>query len=83
MEKRRIPVKSTAKIENRVMEFPMAFPASASRLPPMAWPMEMVLPITSATITTVSMCITWLPMDTAVTGMALLKRPVMKRSANP
>ena len=35
------------------------------------------------TIMTVSMCISWLPMETAVMEAAPLNCPVMKRSARP
>ena len=42
-----------------------------------------VVPMVRPTTITVSMWVTWLPMDTAEIDAAPLKRPVMNRSANP
>ena len=45
--------------------------------------MATVAPTESPTIMTVSMCMTWLPMDTAVMAAAPSYWPMMKRSARP
>ena len=45
--------------------------------------MQTVVPMASPTITTVSICITWLPTATADTAAAPLNCPVMNRSAIP
>ena len=68
---------------NRVTVLPMA--ASASRIlpAPTAWPMTTVEPMASPTMITVSMCMTWLPLATAVMLSTPQNRPVMYRSAMP
>ena len=68
---------------NRVTVLPMA--ASASRIlpAPTAWPMMTVEPMASPTMITVSMCMTWLPLATAVMLSTPQNRPVMYRSAMP
>ena len=45
--------------------------------------MQTVVPMASPTITTVSICMTWLPTATADTAAAPLNCPVMNRSAIP
>ena len=44
---------------------------------------QTVVPMASPTITTVSMCMTWLPTATADTAAAPLNCPVINRSAIP
>ena len=68
---------------NRVALLPMARAAFSCSLPPTARPMAMVVPMARPTIMTVIMCITWLPMDTAVMSAVPLNWPVMNRSAIP
>ena len=68
---------------NRVTLLPTARAARSCSWPPTARPMVMVAPMASPTIMTVSMCITWLPMDTAVMSAVPLNCPMMNRSAMP
>ena len=51
---------------NRITEFPISRAACFLFFPPMAWPMVTVVPMASPTIITVSICMTWLPTETAV-----------------
>ena len=51
--------------------------------PPTAWAMVTVEPMARPTIITVSMCITWLPMDTAVVPATFSYWPMINRSAMP
>ena len=58
---------STAAVPaNRVMALPMQRLALARFCAPTAWPIITVAPMARPTIITVSICITWLPMETAV-----------------
>ena len=50
---------------------------------PTAWPTLTVVPMARPTIITVSMCITWEPMETAVVLATPSNWPMMKRSAMP
>ena len=56
-----------------------AFPSPA----PTAWPMRTVVPMANPSRITVNMCMTWLPMDTAVMVAEPLYNPVINRSAIP
>ena len=51
---------------NSVTVLPMIRAASSGLCEPTARPIFTVAPIARPTIMTVSMCMTWLPMDTAV-----------------
>ena len=68
---------------NRVTLLPMDKAARRRSWAPTARPIEMVAPMARPTIITVSICITWLPMDTAVISAVPLNCPVMNRSAIP
>ena len=68
---------------NNVMVLPMTKEACREFRAPTAWPMRTVEPMASPTIITVSMCITWLPMETAVMLSVALNWPVINRSAIP
>ena len=65
----------------------MVLPAALAALPrspaPMLRLMVTVVPMARPTMTTVSMCITWDPTDTAVMAAASQYCPVMNRSAMP
>ena len=63
--------------------FPAAREASFRSPAPVARPMVTVVPMASPTIITVSMCITWEPIDTAVVPSAPWNCPMMNRSASP
>ena len=56
---------------NKVAVFPVSVAALFLSLAPMACPMFIVAPIARPTIITVSICITWLPMETATLFMVL------------
>ena len=67
----------------RVQEFPIFFAVKRLSFDPMLWLIITVLPIARPTIITVTMCINWLPTDTAVITSAPLNCPIIKRSASP
>ena len=52
-------------------------------LAPTARPMDTVVPMARPTIMTVSICMTWLPIETAVVDATPSYCPIMKRSARP
>ena len=54
----------------RAAALPMRRKASFSSFAPRARAMETALPMVRPAIMTMIMCITWLPMDTPVTGAA-------------
>ena len=68
---------------NRVTVLPMLRAAFLVLFPPTACPMDTVEPMASPTIITVSMCMTWEPMDTAVVLDTPSNWPMMNRSAMP
>ena len=76
-------VSTAATAMNSAALLPMARAARSFSPAPTARPMAMVAPMASPTIMTVSMCITWLPMDTAVMSAVPLNCPMMNRSAIP
>lgn len=57
---------TTDRLMKSVTVLPMAAEASSCSLAPIARPIMTVEPMASPTIMTVSMCMTWLPMETAV-----------------
>ena len=65
-ERNKTTVKTTDSTINKVAVFPVSIAALFLSLAPMACPMFTVAPIARPTIITVSICITWLPMETAV-----------------
>ena len=70
-------------VRNSVTVLPMSRPALALSFPPTARPMVTVVPMERPTIITVIICITWLPMDTAVVLATPSNCPMMNRSAMP
>ena len=80
---RRITVRISAKTENSVTELPIKPEHSLSDPAPTDRLMHTVVPMARPTITTVSMCMTWLPTATAETAAAPLNCPVINRSAIP
>ena len=76
-------ISSTDRLMNSVAVLPMERAARFSRPPPTACPMDTVEPIARPTIITVSMCITWLPIDTAVVLATPSNWPTMNKSAMP
>ena len=68
---------------NKVIVFPMASEVCFLFWAPMDWPILTVAPIASPTIITVIMCITWLPMETAVVLFMPLNCPMINKSAMP
>ena len=67
----------TANVVLTAADIPFLFPAPTLR------PIRTVEPMAKPAITTVSMCISWLPTDTAVIEDASLNCPTMNRSAIP
>ena len=70
-------------IINIAAVLPTAFETVFSSFAPATLPIITVEPIERPTITTVSMCIIWLPMETADIISAPLNLPDIKRSARP
>ena len=68
---------------NSVAVLPMMAQVLSRSFAPTARPMVTVEPMASPTIITVSMCMTWLPMETAVVLSIPLNRPMINRSAMP
>lgn len=67
----------------RVAVLPMQAADLVRFLAPTACPMVTVEPMASPTIITVSICITWLPMETAVVASTPSNYPMINRSAMP
>lgn len=82
-EKKRITVRAMDKHKNRITVLAIAREASLVLPPPTARPIKMVEPIARPTIITVSMCIAWLPIETAVVLSTELNCPIMNKSAIP
>ena len=76
-------VAPAAAAANRVTEFPTLRAVLGPSFAPTAWLIDTVEPIARPTMTTVSMCITWLPTATAEMVPAPLYCPVMNMSARP
>ncbi len=70
-------------IRNSVMVLPMVSAASSACLAPVACPIRTVAPIAKPTAITVSMCMAWLPTDTAVMLPTPLNCPTTNKSAIP
>ena len=68
---------------NSVTVLPMERDAACMSRPPTARAIVIVVPIARPTMMTVTMCMTWLPMDTAVMLAAPWNWPMIKRSAMP
>ena len=68
---------------NNTAVFPTARFTFSFSFAPAARPIMTVEPIASPTIITVSMCITWLPMETAVVLSTPQYCPMMNKSAMP
>lgn len=69
--------------KNSVTVLPVTAAAWRRSPAPTARPMQTVVPMASPTIMTVSICMTWLPMDTAVVLATPSNWPTMNRSAIP
>ena len=76
-------VRTTDRHINSVTVLPIPEAAFSLSPAPTACPMETVDPMASPTIMTVSICITWEPMDTAVVLATPSNWPMINRSAIP
>ena len=76
-------VNTTETDRKSVMVLPIAREACFLLPAPTACPIITVPPIARPTIITVSICITWLPIETAVVLSTPLNCPIMNRSAIP
>ena len=77
------PASAAESTRNSTAPLPMVLPARRFSPAPTAWPMPTVIPIASPTSMTVTMCMTWLPMDTAIVPATPSNWPMMSRSAMP
>lgn len=83
MRIKRRAISRKAKGRKRTAALPMKWKAFFSSRAPRAPAMETAQPRVRPAMMTIIMCMTWLPMETPVTGAAPLYWPVMKRSAMP
>ena len=76
-------VRRAAMREKRAMLLPMMEPASSPLPWPSVWPSMTVVPMVSPVTTQVTVCMSWLPVDTADTSAAVANFPTIHRSTAP
>lgn len=76
-------VSTTETSMNSVTVFPTQADMRFLSPAPTARPIDTVVPIASPTIMTVSMCMTWLPTETAVVDATPSYWPIINKSASP
>lgn len=76
-------VSPRATAPNRAMALPSTRPPSSDRPSPSFWPSSTVAPIDSPVTSEVTVCITWLPVDTADTSAGWPNWPTTIRSTAP
>ncbi len=76
-------VATTATTRNRQMPLPTACPASSGLPSPIFWPSSTVMPMARPVMTMVTVCMIWLPVETAEISAAVPNFPTTCRSTAP
>ena len=76
-------VRTAARIPKRQIPLPITSPACSGRFSPIFCPTRIVIPMASPVISDVTVCMSWLPVETADTSVGAPNCPTTIRSTAP